>query len=67
VLSPADWTDPIFWDIAGQFGVGYSEIFGPVTATIGVPGENPFRVDAGRLNAMVAAICRASSTPGTVP
>lgn len=67
MLSPSDWIDPIFWDIAGQLGVGYSEIFGPVTATIGAPGENPFRVDTGRLETMVAAMCEMSSVPGAVP
>lgn len=50
VLSPADWIDPIFWDIAGQLGIAYYEMFGTVTAIVGMPGENPFRVDLQRLD-----------------
>jgi hypothetical protein len=58
VLSPSDWPDPIFWDIAGQLGIGYSEMFGPVTDAAGPQGTNPFRVDVARLDKHLAAMCR---------
>jgi capsular polysaccharide biosynthesis protein len=33
VLSPPRWLDPFFWDIAGQLGLEYTEIFGSADAS----------------------------------
>lgn len=48
VLSPGDFPDPFFWDIAAHAGVGYSELFGRLTARDRPRGRNCFTVDAGR-------------------
>ena len=55
VLSPADFPDPFFWDICGQFGVGYLELFGRAT-TDRHPGQAAFRIDAGRLATALSLI-----------
>jgi len=57
VLSPSDWPDPIFWDIAGQLGIAYHEQFGPVTDHAEPQGRNPFRIDLDRLAKHLAAMC----------
>ena len=54
-LSPGDFPDPFFWDLVGQSGGNYSEIFGPVASSDLPPAENPFTVDVGRLRAILTA------------
>jgi capsular polysaccharide biosynthesis protein len=44
-LTPADFTDPFFWDLAGQLGIDYTEIYGPLVSSAAPPGRNPFRID----------------------
>jgi len=44
VLSPADFPDPFYWEIASQAGCHYAEIFGPVT-TRRHAGLNDFTID----------------------
>jgi capsular polysaccharide biosynthesis protein len=54
-LSPADFPDPFFWDLVGQFGVNYSEIFGAVVSRERAQAENPFMIDVGRLRTILTA------------
>lgn len=54
-LSPGDFPDPFFWDLVGQSGSFYSEIFGPVRSRDLPPALNPFTVDLGRLRAILTA------------
>jgi hypothetical protein len=54
VLSPSDFPDPFFWDIAGQIGCDYGEVFGPVI-TDKPRGLNEFMVEAPRVAAMLEA------------
>jgi hypothetical protein len=54
VLSPSDFPDPFFWDIAGQIGCDYGEVFGPVV-TDKPRGLNEFMVEPARVAAMLAA------------
>lgn len=53
-LSPSDFPDPFFWDIAGQLEIRYLEVFGPI-ATNRERGLNDFAVQAARLQAALAA------------
>jgi capsular polysaccharide biosynthesis protein len=53
VLSPGDFADPFFWDIAGPRGLAYSEIFGPLVTTEHGQAQNPFTIDPDRLDALL--------------
>jgi len=55
VLSPSDFPDPFFWDIAGQLSLNYAELFGPVT-TNRSPGRNDFVVDLVAVARMLGAV-----------
>jgi capsular polysaccharide biosynthesis protein len=57
-LSPGDFPDPFFWDLVGQSGVNYSEIFGAVLNRDLGQGGNPFAIDIGRLRAILTACLR---------
>jgi capsular polysaccharide biosynthesis protein len=48
VLSPADFVDPFYWDIAGQRQMAYAEIFGAVT-TERATGLNDFVIPMGKV------------------
>jgi capsular polysaccharide biosynthesis protein len=54
-LSPGDFPDPFFWDLVGQFGGNYSEIFGALVGRDRAQSENPFTIDVGRLRAVLTA------------
>lgn len=58
-LSPGDFPDPFFWDLAAQSGIAYSELFGPLISRGGPQGSNPFTVDVSLLRSMLTA-CRAA-------
>ena len=45
VLSPNGWVEPFFWDLAGQMGIRYAEVFGDTLTEGGHPSTAPFRVD----------------------
>ncbi|MFO1080512.1 MAG: glycosyltransferase family 61 protein [Reyranellaceae bacterium] len=49
VLSPSDFIDMFFWDIASVLGIGYSEIFGTLAAADKPVGRNPFAVSPASL------------------
>ena len=55
VLSPSDFPDPFFWDIAGQLSLNYGELFGPTT-TNRSPGRNDFLVDLIAIARMLGAV-----------
>lgn len=44
VLSPADWADRFFWDIAGQSQLHYLEVFGDLDCDKAPTSHNPFRI-----------------------
>jgi hypothetical protein len=60
VLSPADFPDPFFWDIAGQLGLRYAELFGDVI-TSRPSGLNDFIVDAAALARMLGTVLQSSA------
>ncbi len=55
-LSPGDFADPFFWDIAAGRGMAYAEMFGPLTTADRPTALNPFTIDPGRLDAMLHAV-----------
>jgi capsular polysaccharide biosynthesis protein len=55
LLSPADFIDQFYWNIASLRGIAYHELFGKIGARGRVAGHNPFRIDAVRLDAMITA------------
>jgi capsular polysaccharide biosynthesis protein len=52
-LSPGDFPDPFFWDIAAQLGVAYLEIIGGIT-TDRYRGLNDFTIQPNKLQAALA-------------
>jgi capsular polysaccharide biosynthesis protein len=57
VLSPADCPDPIFWDLAGQRGIVYGEMFGPIVPVHERQSPHGFTIDIQRLTGNLAAFC----------
>ena len=53
VLSPGDFPDPFFWDLAAHAGASYAELFGALTARDRPRSHNPFRVDPARFAALL--------------
>jgi hypothetical protein len=49
VMSPIDWPDLFFWDIAGQRNFAYYELTGPLASETNVRGQNPFAIDRTKL------------------
>lgn len=62
LLSPADFIDQFYWNIASLRGIDYHELFGETLTRDGVPGHNRFRVDTARVEAMIAAVLGPAST-----
>ncbi|MEA1649039.1 glycosyltransferase family 61 protein [Nitrospirillum sp. BR 11164] len=54
-LSPGDFIDPFFWDVAGQLGMTYAEIFGRVVTSHPV-GRNDFVIEPERLEGALRAL-----------
>jgi capsular polysaccharide biosynthesis protein len=54
-LSPGDFIDPFFWDIAGQMGMTYAEVFGQVV-TSKPNGHNDFVIEPKRLERALATL-----------
>jgi capsular polysaccharide biosynthesis protein len=52
VLSPGDFIDPFFWDIAGMRGLAYGEVFGELQSARTI-GQNDFRVEPAHVEAMI--------------
>ncbi len=59
VLSPSNWGDSFFWDLAGQLGITYVEVVGKAVDGIAEPPNSPFTVDLDRLG---EALERATGT-----
>lgn len=53
VLSPGDFPDPFFWDLAGHAGVSYAELFGGLTQHDRARSHNSFAVDPDRFARML--------------
>ncbi len=53
VLSPADFPDPMVWDLTAHGPLNYYEIYGALTEANHVTGRNPFAVDLDRLAALL--------------
>jgi capsular polysaccharide biosynthesis protein len=64
VLSPADWPDPFYWDLASQLGMGYGEMFGPLVSGDGRQSMHQFAINAERLAQNLAAFCQPKGRPG---
>jgi capsular polysaccharide biosynthesis protein len=45
LLSPADFSDAFYWDIAAQMKISYSEVFGPLASRGRRTAQNPFTID----------------------
>ena len=67
VLSLPDLIDPFFYDIAGQLGMGYGEVFGTLTETSRPTSHNAFRVASEKVGAMLGMAPAAGSQGGTPP
>jgi capsular polysaccharide biosynthesis protein len=48
VLSPGEFPDPFFWDLACHASLGYAEMFGQVTSRDRPRSHNPFVIDPAR-------------------
>lgn len=55
VLSPADFPDPFYWELAGHAGCHYAEVFGPVT-TRRHDGLNDFSIDPEKFTRALVAL-----------
>lgn len=62
VLSPGDWPDTIFWDLAAQLDIAYGEMFGPITSHARPQGTNPFHIDLARLTGHLRTMLDLSAT-----
>jgi capsular polysaccharide biosynthesis protein len=58
VLSPADWPDPIFWDLAGQRGIAYGEMFGRIVDVREHQSRHGFEINIQRLTQNLVAFCQ---------
>jgi capsular polysaccharide biosynthesis protein len=67
LLSPADFIDQFYWNIASLRGIAYHELFGKIVAQGKVAGHNAFRIDAVRAEAMIAAALAGSGAPKARP
>ncbi len=63
VLSPADFPDPFFWDIAGQLELRYGELFCSATTYL-PPGRNDFIVDPIAVARMLGAVMMPAALSG---
>ena len=59
VLSPSDFNDPFFFDIASQGNMRYGEVFGTITETSRPASHNAFRVAPEKVEAMLDAVMNA--------
>ncbi len=53
VLSPGDFPDPFFWDLASHAGVTYAELFGRLTGRDRPQSHNGFTIDPVRFADML--------------
>jgi hypothetical protein len=64
VLSPADWPDPFFWDLAGQRGMAYGEMFGRIVDIHEHQSRHGFEINIQRLTQNLVAFCQPLGQPG---
>lgn len=53
LLSPGDFPEHAFWDLAAQRKLNYYEQFGRTTSSDANAGRNPFRIDPDRFRALL--------------
>ena len=58
VLSPADWPDPFFWDLAAQRGMDYGEMFGSNMDDNQRQSMHGFVINIERLKQNLATFCQ---------
>lgn len=63
VLSPADWPDPFFWDLAAQRGMDYGEMFGPIMDDNERQSMHRFVINIERLKENLATFCQPERQP----
>ncbi|MDE2008133.1 MAG: class I SAM-dependent methyltransferase, partial [Rhodospirillales bacterium] len=61
---PGDWYDPVFWDLVGQNGCRYLEIFGPLTDTGAAVSHNAFAIAPSSLTRALDLALPAPIAPG---
>jgi hypothetical protein len=64
VLSPSDWPDPFYWDLAGHLGMEYGEMFGPLVSGDERQSMHRFTIDVDRLARNLAAFCQPAGRAG---
>jgi capsular polysaccharide biosynthesis protein len=66
VLSPADLSDPFYWDLASLRGMDYGEMFGPLVegehAGDGRLARHRFSINVERMARTLTAFCRETVT-----
>lgn len=63
VLSPADWPDPFFWDLAAQRGMAYGEMFGRIVDVRERQSQHGFEINIERLTRNLVAFCQPVGHP----
>ncbi len=63
VLSPADWPDPFFWDLAAQRGMDYGEMFGPIMDDNQRQSMHRFAINIERFKQNLATFCQPERRP----
>lgn len=64
VLSPADFPDPMVWDLSAHGPLNYFEVYGALSETIDVTGRNPFTITRERLMAVLDEACAPAGRDG---
>jgi hypothetical protein len=65
-LSPGDFIDPFFWDIASTRDIAYGEVFGELRSERAA-GLNDFCVEPSAVDAMIQAMLPVTRSPSTAP
>ncbi len=57
VLSPADFPDPMVWDLSAHGPLNYFELYGALVEILDVTGRNPFAISLHKLMAIMDEAC----------
>ena len=61
LLSPADFSDAFYWDIAAQMQLSYIEVFGELASRDRRTGQNSFTIDMEHLDHALRTACPQTS------